>query len=107
MVAKKENKDSNLWAFLGVFLGWIGFIVVLFARKEDKFAMFYAKYGLILSIAWVVVYIFGIIPFVGWIISVVGGIILLIVWVWAFISALSGKEKRFPILSDLADKIQI
>ena len=107
MIAKKSKNDSNLWAFLGVFLGWIGFLIILLTRKEDKFAMFYAKYGLILSIAWVVVYLVGMIPFIGWIIYIVGGIILLIVWVISFVSALSGKEKRFPILSDLADKISV
>lgn len=107
MAAKKGKDDSKVWAFIGVFLGWIGFLVVLLTRKEDKFAMLYAKYGLILSIAWVVILIAKIIPVIGWIIYVAGGIILLIVWVIAFIAALSGKEKRFPILSDLADKIQI
>ncbi|MBS3162518.1 DUF4870 domain-containing protein [Candidatus Woesearchaeota archaeon] len=107
MVTKKGKKDSNIWAFLGVFLGWIGFLIILMAKREDKFAMFYAKYGLVLSIAWVVVYLVGMIPIIGWIIYVVGGIILLVVWVISFVSALSGKEKRFPILSDLADKITV
>ncbi|MBS3170430.1 DUF4870 domain-containing protein [Candidatus Woesearchaeota archaeon] len=107
MATKKVKNDSNIWAFLGVFLGWIGFLIILLTRKEDKFAMFYAKYGLILSIAWVVVLLVGMLPIIGWLVYIVGGIILLIVWVISFISALSGKEKRFPILSDLADKITI
>ncbi len=107
MVTKKGKKDSNVWAFVGVFLGWIGFLIVLLTRKEDKFAMFYAKYGLILSIAWVIVWILAWVPIIGRWIYIVGGLVLLVVWVIAFIAALSGKEKRFPILSDLADKIQI
>ncbi len=60
-------------SFLGVFLGWIGFLIILLTRREDKFAMFYAKYGLVLSIAWVVVYLVGMLPFIGWLIYIVGG----------------------------------
>ena len=54
-VKVKDDSDSKLFAFLGVLLTVIGYIIVMVARKEDKYAMYYAKQGLILFIAWVIV----------------------------------------------------
>ena len=64
-----KHDDAKLWAFLGVFLTVIGFLLVFLTRKQDKYAMFYAKQGLVLFIAWVIVGIVNsfvwVIPFVG------------------------------------------
>ncbi len=107
VVKKQKNEDSKIWAFLGVFLGLIGFLIVLLTRKDDKYAMYYAKMGLVLTIAWIILAIVNIIPVIGWVIYVVGGIALLILWVIAFIAALSGEEKKVFLLSDLAAKINL
>lgn len=106
-VKKKKDDDRKTWAFLGVFLTLIGFIIVLLTRKEDEYAMYYAKHGLVIFIAWLVFSLIGRIPMVGWVIYVVGGVGLLILWVMAFIAALSGEKKRFFVLTDLAEKIKI
>jgi uncharacterized membrane protein len=103
----KKYQDSTLWAFLGVFLLIIGFFLVLVARKDDKYAMYYAKMGLILFIAWVVVGAFALIPIVGWIINSVGGIFLLIVWILVCIASFSGEKKKIPVLTELAAKIKV
>lgn len=107
VVKNKKHEDSKVWAFLGVFLGLIGFLIVLLTRKEDKYAMYYAKMGLVLTIAWVILAIINIIPVVGWVIYLVGGIALLVLWVIAFIAALSGEEKKVFLLSDIAAKINL
>ena len=108
MGIKKRNKeDSKTWAFLGVFFTIIGFISVLLTRKDDHYAMYYAKHGLIIFIAWVVFSLLGNIPLIGWIIYAIGGVALLILWVMAFIAALSGEKKQFLVLTDLAEKIRI
>ncbi len=104
---RKSDDDSKMWAFLGVFLTVIGFIIVFFIKKDDEYSMYYAKLGLVLFIAWVVIVLLEKIPIVGWVIYVVCGILLLIVWVMAFIAAFSGEKKRFIVLSDIADKIKI
>ncbi len=106
-VSKSKNDDSKTWAFLGVFLTVIGFIIVLLTRKEDEYAMYYAKHGLILFVGWVLFSLLGRIPVVGWYFYIVGGIALLILWVMAFIGALSGEKKRFLVLTDLAEKINL
>ena len=107
VVSKHKSDDSKTWAFLGVFLTVIGFIIVLLTRKDDQYAMYYAKHGLILFIGWIVFSLLARIPVLGWVIYVVGGVALLILWVMAFIGALSGEKKRFLVLTDLAEKINL
>ena len=105
----KKSDDGKLFAFLGVFLTIIGFLIVLLAKKDDKYAMYYAKQGLVLFIAVVIVSIVGsIIPLIGWfIILPVGNLILLILWIIGWINALSGKEKPIPLIGKFADKFNI
>ena len=66
--------------------------------------MYYAKHGLVLFIAWVIIGIISIIPFVGWIIYLVGAILLLIAWIMSFIAALSGEIKEIPVITTFAKK---
>ena len=107
VVKKSKNEDSKTWAFLGVFLTVIGFLIVFLTKKDDAYAMYYAKHGLIIFLAWVVVSLLSNIPLVGWIVYLVGGVLLLLVWVMCFIAALSGEKKKFLVISDLAEKITI
>ncbi|HIH15272.1 MAG: hypothetical protein QT08_C0010G0048 [archaeon GW2011_AR17] len=107
VIKKTSNDDSKTWAFLGVFLSVIGFIIVLLTKKDDQYAMYYAKHGLIIFVAWLILSLIGRIPAVGWFIYVIGGIGLLVLWVMAFIAALSGEKKKFLILTDLAEKINL
>jgi uncharacterized membrane protein len=105
----KDNTDSKLFAFLGVLLTVIGYIIVVLARKNDKYAMYYAKQGLVLFIAWVVVAVaswaVGWIPVAGDVASWVLNAIMLALWIIGIIYALSGKEKEIPIVGPFAKKI--
>ena len=107
MAKKSKNDDSKIWAFLGVFLTLVGFLIVLLAKREDKYAMYYAKHGLVLFIGWVIVGIVGMIPFIGWLIYLAGAILLLVAWVLAFVAALSGVEKEIPVITTFAKKFDI
>lgn len=104
----KEIEEGKVFAFLGVFLTIIGFIIVLLAKKNNKYAMYYAKQGLVLFIAWVIVAILGMIPLIGWfIILPIGYLIMLILWIIGIIYSLSGKEKPIPLIGKFADGIKI
>ncbi|MFC1741153.1 DUF4870 domain-containing protein [Nanoarchaeota archaeon] len=105
--SSKEVDDGKAFAFLGVFLGIIGFIIVLLAKKDNKYAMFYAKQGLVLTIAWVILWVIGIIPVLGWIISFLGSILLLVLWIIGWVYALGGTEKEIPLIGQFAEKINI
>ena len=103
-----KESDSKLFAFLGVFLGLIGFLIVLLTRKDDKYAMYYAKQGLVIFIAWVIVYIIGtFLPLIGWfIILPLGSLAMLVLWIIAIINSLSGAEKPTPLIGRFAEKFK-
>lgn len=105
----KDDSDSKLFAFLGVFLTIIGYIIVYFTRKEDKYAMYYAKQGLVLFIVWVIVaiagWIVGWVPVVGNIIETVLWAVTLALWIVGLIYSISGQEKEIPIIGVFAKKI--
>ena len=113
-MAKKESKEieeGKIFAFLGVFLGLIGFLIVLLAKKENKYAMFYAKQGLVLFIVAVIVSVVAMflvfIPFLGWFTIWVLQLGLLALWIIGIVYAFSGEEKDIPLIGDVARKINI
>ncbi len=105
--SSKEVDDGKAFAFLGVFLGIIGFVIVLLAKKENKYAMYYAKQGLVLTIAYVAVWVVMLIPVLGWIVGILASLLLFVLWIIGWINALSGKEKPIPLIGQYADKINI
>jgi uncharacterized membrane protein len=117
-VSSKDIEEGKAFAFLGVFLGIIGFVIVLLTKKENKYAMYYAKQGLVLTIAWVIVciigsilsFIFGITIVLLLIVPFIWGLLwicMLILWVIGWINALSGKEKPIPLIGQFAEKFNI
>lgn len=106
-----EVEEGKIFAFLGVFLTIIGFLIVLLAKKENKYAMYYAKQGLVLFIAyvaaWVVGMIMNLLPVIGNIIMTVLYVILAILWVVGWIYALSGERKPIPVIGQFADMIKV
>jgi uncharacterized membrane protein len=107
--SKKDHSDSKLFALLGVLLTIVGYIVVMVARKDDKYAVFYAKQGLVLFIAWVIAaiasWIVGWIPVSGGIIGWILNAIILAFWIVGIIYSISGEEKEIPIIGEFARKI--
>ena len=107
--SSKELEEGKVFAFLGVFLTIIGFIIVLLAKKDNKYALYYAKQGLVLFIAWVIIAILGsIIPIIGWfIILPIGYLLMFILWIIGIVYSLSGEEKPIPLIGQFADKFNI
>ena len=119
MAKKKSSDDDKIFAFLGVFLTVVGFLIVMLAKKDSKYAMYYGKQGLVLFIAWIVAWvaslilgaIFAFIPVFGWIlsllISLAIGAGMFILWIIGLIYSLSGEMKPIPIVGQFRDKINI
>ncbi len=101
-------KESKGWALLGIIFGVLGFLIVMLTRKNDKYAMYYAKQGLVLNIAAAIVWIAGIIvPVLGWfIILPIGSILIGVLWIIGIVNSLSGKMKPTPIVGKFADKLK-
>ncbi len=105
----KEADDDKLFAFLATFFTIIGFLVVILAKKKSEYVKFYAKQGIVIFIAslivgaigWVVFWI----PVLGWIIKTGMSIILLVLWLISWINALSGEMKETPLVGEYAKSI--
>lgn len=107
--SSKELEEGKLFAFLGVFLTILGFIIVLLAKKDNKYALYYAKQGLVLFIGWVIIAVLGsIIPIIGWfIILPLGYLLMFILWIIGIVYSLSGEEKPIPMIGQFAEKFKI
>ncbi len=99
------DDDSKLFAILAYVLGIIGFLIVLLAKKDNRFAMYHAKQSLVLFIAYVVVSVLGVIPIIGWfVIWPIGFLVCFILWIIGIINAAQDKMKPLPIIGKYAEK---
>ena len=102
----KEIEEGKAFAFLGIFLTVLGFIIVLLAKKDNKYAMYYAKQGLIIFIAYIILAVIGMIPFLGWAIAAIGSIALVVLWIIGLVNSLSGEMKPIPFIGKYAALIK-
>jgi fumarate reductase subunit D len=103
---KKEDKEvleGKPYAVLGYL--WILCLVPLILKKENKFALFHAKQGLVLFIAELAIGFIGIIPFLGWLIFFFGSVVLGLLSLLGIIQALMGNYWKMPVIGDFAEKI--
>ncbi len=104
--ASKEIEEGKIWAFIGYW--WILFLVPLLGKKDNKFALFHGKQGMVLFAFEIVVWILSYIPAIGWfIIGPVGSIICLILAIIGMVKSLQGDYWKMPVLGDIAEKIKI
>lgn len=100
--------ESKAFAFVGAFFTIIGFVIVLLARRDDSYAMFYAKQGLVLFGLQVVAGVGSMIPFIGWfLIGPIASILFVVLWIMAWINSLSGELKETFLIGPLANKIDL
>ncbi|MBI2449534.1 hypothetical protein HYV49_04530 [Candidatus Pacearchaeota archaeon] len=107
----KNAEEEKIIAFFSVFLLIIGFFIALIFRKDNKYIMYYAKHGLIIFFAMILIklleYVVLVIPVLGKIIAGFAWFIIIILWILGSIYALSGAQKRVPLISEIAEKIKI
>ena len=102
----KDVKEGKIWAMLA-YLGPLCLIPLL-NKRDNKFALYHGKQGLILFIGEIAAILLALIiaiigPFIAWIAIVIFGIYSLI----GIIQALMGKYWKAPIISKWAEKITI
>lgn len=103
-----EDKDIEENKVIAA-IGYIGILclIPLLAKRESKFAQFHGKQGLVLFIAWIIIWVIGIIPFIGWLIAFFGSIALLVLSIMGIVQTLSGKYWKLPFLAQYAEKIKL
>ncbi len=90
---------AGYWCFLC--------ILPLMLKKDNSFAVYHGKQGLVLFIFLVGGFLFNIIPGFGQIVWRLVLFIYLGIFIWGSIQALMGKYGRIPIVSNIADKISL
>lgn len=104
--ADKDIAEGRVWAFIAYW--WILFLVPLLGNKDNKFALFHGKQGLVLFAFAVVVWLLSYIPVLGWfIIGPVGGILWFVLAIIGMVKALQGKYWKMPVLGDIAGNLKI
>jgi uncharacterized membrane protein len=105
MAEDNELQEGKIFAVIG-YLG-ILCLIPLLLKKENKFALFHGKQGLVLFLGEFVFFFISIIPLLGWFIGFLGILICGILSLIGIIQALIGNYWRMPVVADIADKFNI
>ncbi len=106
--AKRKDKTietGKLWAVIAYL--WILFIIPLLVAKDNKFALYHAKQGLVLFVCSLVVMVISAIPIIGWVLGLLGTIALLILFIIGIVNVLSDKYAPLPLIGKYAEAIKI
>ena len=100
-----EIKEGAPFAALSyVFFLWI--LAFLF-KKENRFARFHAKQGMLIFICEVIVLFLVHIPILGFLVYIIGIIIFPLLSLYGIYLSLTGKGTYLPVIGELADKLVI
>lgn len=104
-VQQQQIKDAKVLAAVAY---W-GFLCMLplLLMKDNKFAVYHGKQGLVLFIFLVGGFILSIMPLFGPVIYRAVLFIYLTLLVWGTIAALAGKKAFIPVVSKFAEKITL
>ena len=105
MPEDNETKEGKIYALMGYLS--ILCLIPLTLKKDNKFALYHAKQGLVLFIAELALIIIGILPFVGWLISMLGSFLCALISIYGLIEALMGIYVKLPFISYIASKIDL
>jgi len=96
----KEGKIYAMAAYWGPLC-----ILPLIIKKDNTFAVFHGKQGLVLFIILVAGFLFNIIPWLGTMVWQVVSFLYVFAFLWGTLQALMGNCSKIPIISDIAEKI--
>jgi uncharacterized membrane protein len=103
----KEIEEGKVYAAIGYL--WILFLIPLLAAKDNKFAQFHAKQGMLLFIVSIVVAILSavllFIPCLGWAIASILCLGWLVLAIIGIVKALQGEYWKMPVLGDWAQQL--
>ena len=104
-----EIEEGKTFAAIG-YLG-ILFLIPLLAAKDNKFAQFHAKQGMMLFIVGIVVVILSVvflfIPCIGWAIALILCLGWLVLAIMGIVKSLQGEYWKMPVLGGWAEQLNI
>ena len=99
---KKAEKDlTAILSYIGIL-----FLVPLLVCKDNAFAQFHAKQGLVLFIAEVATMFIAWIPILGWIAGFVCYIMWVVLSIVGILNVLGGKQTPLPVIGGFAKKFK-
>src|SRR3989339_1092032 len=98
----EENKVIAAIGYLGILC-----LIPLLAKKNSAFAQHHGKQGLVILIAWIILWVVNVIPVFGQIVWALGSIGLLILVLLGIINALNGNIWEMPVLGQYAKQIKL
>lgn len=101
----KDIDEGKIYAVIG-YLG-ILCLIPLLLKRENKFAMFHGKQGLVLFIGEVGAAIVNIVPILGQLVWILAVLIFGILSLVGIVQALTGAYWKMPVIGDIAEKISI
>jgi len=102
---EQEIRDGKFFAVIS----YVSFlcIITLVLKKNNKFALYHAKQGLVLFVMEVAAFILSIIPLLGWLVGVFGYALFLLVSLWAIMQAALGVYCRIPVVTKISEQVVI
>ena len=112
LVPQKEKTGENKQIEEGKFFAAISYIaflcvVTLLLKRENKFALYHAKQGLIIFVAEAALLMVAMFPVVGQIAYIIGSSLALVASVYGILHAIQGKEVKIPLVTNFAEKISL
>lgn len=103
LAQSQEIKEGKCFAVIS----YISFlcIVAFISKKNNRFALYHARQGLVLFVFEVVCFILSNVPVFGGIIYLLGLSVALVASLWGIWGAFTGKCYRIPVVSGFAEKI--
>jgi uncharacterized membrane protein len=93
-----EKAKGTAWlSYLGIL--WL---IPLLTMKENAFAKFHVKQGIMLTILWVASSVLAAIPIIGWLADLVIWVFALIMMIMGIVNSLNGKYWVMPIVGKWA-----
>ncbi len=101
---KKEIREGAPFAVLSYILFF--WIFTYIYKKDNRFAVFHARQGLIIFIGNIICYFLGFIPILG-VIFILGQIALVFASFYGIYSALVGKMNPIGVINQIVDRLVI
>ena len=102
----EEKKDKKIDAI--TLLSYLGilFLVPLFLKKNDDFAIFHARQGFILFVGEIIASFLMFIPVIGWAIGDLIWLGCVVLSIIGLLNVIANKKEPLPIIGQYADKFK-
>ncbi len=103
---QEEEQEIREGKFFAI-ISYVSFlcIITLILKRNNKFALYHARQGLVLFVLEVAAFILSIIPLLGWLIGIFGYALFLLVSLWGIMQAALGIYCGIPVISKISEKV--